>query len=172
MFEEAADFTQGEVKAYRKFAFPDALAVPGHDPFFSVEDAPSWVTSHGFQLYLTYDDSAIVTSPWTPDNASATQLKAYRSYILSDQYLGHPYTDKNSPGGSNLKSTPLRHERPTWIPAARTLGARLHIVWSHNGPVRAGDQLAWHPSDGGNNDWENNGLNFHNRNSCRFQISR
>ncbi|KAJ7044276.1 hypothetical protein C8F04DRAFT_1356635 [Mycena alexandri] len=97
MFEEAADFTQGEVKAYRKFAFPDALAVPGHDPFFSVEDAPSCVISHRFQLYLTYDDSALVTSPWTPDNASATQLKAYRSYILSDQYLGHPYFSLESP---------------------------------------------------------------------------
>ncbi|KAJ7040166.1 hypothetical protein C8F04DRAFT_1391946 [Mycena alexandri] len=91
MFEEAADLPRGEVKAYRTFAFPDALALPDHDPFFSMENAPSWITSHGLQLYLMYDDSVTPDSPWTADNASATQLKAYRGYILSDQYLGHPY---------------------------------------------------------------------------------
>ncbi|KAJ7796304.1 hypothetical protein B0H14DRAFT_3158095 [Mycena olivaceomarginata] len=91
MFEEAADFTSGEIKAYRKFVFPDALAAPDHDPFFSVENAPSWITSLGFQLYLTYDDSGDSNSLWTSDIASTIQLKAYRNYILSDQYVGHSY---------------------------------------------------------------------------------
>ncbi|KAJ7025228.1 hypothetical protein C8F04DRAFT_1191678 [Mycena alexandri] len=78
-------------------AFPDVLALPDHDPFFSMENAPSWITSHGLQLYLMYDDSVTPDSPWTADNASATQLKAYRGYILSDQYLGHPYFSSESP---------------------------------------------------------------------------
>ncbi|KAJ7835672.1 hypothetical protein B0H14DRAFT_3871012 [Mycena olivaceomarginata] len=98
MFEEAADFTSGEIKAYRKFVFPDALAAPDHDPFFSVENAPSWITSLGFQLYLTYDDdSGDSNSLWTSDIASTIQLKAYRSYILSDQYVGHSYFSLENP---------------------------------------------------------------------------
>ncbi|KAJ7645699.1 hypothetical protein B0H17DRAFT_1148398 [Mycena rosella] len=81
MFEEAADFTSGEIKAYRKFVFPDALAAPDHDPFFSVENAPSWITALGFQVYLMYDDdSGDSNSLWTSDIASTIQLKAYRSY--------------------------------------------------------------------------------------------
>ncbi|KAJ7718067.1 hypothetical protein B0H16DRAFT_1797924 [Mycena metata] len=97
MFEEAANLPRGEVKAYRAFAFPDALALPDHDPFFSLENAPSWITSQSLQLYLLHDDSVIPDSPWTVDNTSATQLKAYRGHILSDQYLGHPYFSLESP---------------------------------------------------------------------------
>ncbi|KAF8213032.1 hypothetical protein K438DRAFT_1957613 [Mycena galopus ATCC 62051] len=96
MFEEAADFTSGEIKAYRKFVFPDALAAPDHDPFFSVENAPSWITSLGFQLYLMYDDSGDSNSLWTSDIASTIQLKAYRSHILSDQYVGHSFSSLES----------------------------------------------------------------------------
>ncbi|KAJ7754876.1 hypothetical protein B0H16DRAFT_1458907 [Mycena metata] len=97
MFEEAANLPRGEVKAYRAFAFPDALALPDHDPFFSLENAPSWITSHAFQLYLMQDDSVTPGSPWTVDNASAIQLKAYRGHIISNQYLGHPYFSLENP---------------------------------------------------------------------------
>ncbi|KAJ7733647.1 hypothetical protein B0H16DRAFT_1892739 [Mycena metata] len=97
MFEEAANLPRGEVKAYRAFAFPDALALPDHDPFFSLENAPSWITPQSLQLYLLHDDSVTPESPWTVDNASATQLKAYRGHILSDQYLGHPSFSLESP---------------------------------------------------------------------------
>ncbi|KAF8137737.1 hypothetical protein K438DRAFT_1996766 [Mycena galopus ATCC 62051] len=93
MFEEAADLSPGEIKTYRKFVFPDAIADPGHNPFFSVENAPRWVTLHEFQLYLTYDDSVITTSLWTPDNAAVTQLKAYRGYVL---FLFEGSQDDNS----------------------------------------------------------------------------
>ncbi|KAJ7331302.1 hypothetical protein DFH08DRAFT_814619 [Mycena albidolilacea] len=41
--------------------FLAALADPQHNPFFSIEDAPAWITSH-------------------PDNATAMQLKAYLKY--------------------------------------------------------------------------------------------
>ncbi|KAJ6536041.1 hypothetical protein B0H19DRAFT_1270860 [Mycena capillaripes] len=92
MFKQAADLSQGEIKAYRKFVFPDAIADPRHNAFFSVKNAPHWITSHGFQLYLTYDDSAITTSLWTPDNASVTQLK-----ILGEDYMGHPYFSLETP---------------------------------------------------------------------------
>ncbi|KAF8185557.1 hypothetical protein K438DRAFT_1765781 [Mycena galopus ATCC 62051] len=99
MFEEAADLSPGEIKTYRKFVFPDAIADPGHNPFFSVENAPRWVTLHGFQLYLTYDDSVITTSLWTPDNAAVTQLKAYRATnkILGEDYVTHPCFSLETP---------------------------------------------------------------------------
>ncbi|KAJ7303133.1 hypothetical protein DFH08DRAFT_977204 [Mycena albidolilacea] len=80
----------GEIKAYRKFAFPSALSDPAHSPFFSIEEAPSWITSHGYQLFLTHDDSETATS-WDLDNASTKQLKAYRSHMVSEYYQDHPF---------------------------------------------------------------------------------
>ncbi|KAJ7481297.1 hypothetical protein B0H11DRAFT_2193481 [Mycena galericulata] len=90
MFETAADIPTGEIKAYRKFAFPAALGNATHDPFFSVENAASWITSHGYQLYLEYNDSETTTS-WSPDDASAKQLKGYRSHMISEEYVDHPF---------------------------------------------------------------------------------
>ncbi|KAJ7306791.1 hypothetical protein DFH08DRAFT_975830 [Mycena albidolilacea] len=76
MFDAAADIPQGEIKAYRSFAFSSALADPIHDPFFSVENAIGWITLRGYQLYLEHDDS---------------DIRAYRTCImmLSDDFLGH-----------------------------------------------------------------------------------
>ncbi|KAJ7172777.1 hypothetical protein C8R43DRAFT_1208781 [Mycena crocata] len=91
MFEEAANISQREIKAYRKFAFTSALAESTHDPFFSVENATQWITSLGYQLYLEHDDSEVSQSSWTPDEASMAQLKHFRYYMVSDEYLGHPF---------------------------------------------------------------------------------
>ncbi|KAJ7302805.1 hypothetical protein DFH08DRAFT_1089622 [Mycena albidolilacea] len=90
MFAAATDLPQGEIKAYRKFAFPSALSDPAHSPFFSIEEAPSWITSHGYQLFLTHNDSETATS-WDLDDASTKQLKAYRSHMVSEYYRDHPF---------------------------------------------------------------------------------
>ncbi|KAJ7342760.1 hypothetical protein DFH08DRAFT_811104 [Mycena albidolilacea] len=63
---------------------------PAHSPFFSIEEAPSWITSHGYQLFLTHDDSETATS-WDLDDASAKQLKAYHSCMVSEYYQDHPF---------------------------------------------------------------------------------
>ncbi|KAJ7936884.1 hypothetical protein B0H13DRAFT_2430847 [Mycena leptocephala] len=78
-------------------AFTDALTNPHHDPFFSVENAPLWITSLGFQLYALHDDSVIHTTHWTPDDASTRELKAYRSYILPENYQNHPFFGLEDP---------------------------------------------------------------------------
>ncbi|KAJ7511384.1 hypothetical protein B0H11DRAFT_2387169 [Mycena galericulata] len=72
-------------------AFPDSLSDPANDPFFSVENAASWMTSFGYQLFLEQDDSATSATLWSPEDASAKRLKAYRSYIISKEYLDHPF---------------------------------------------------------------------------------
>ncbi|KAJ7162387.1 hypothetical protein C8R46DRAFT_1353332 [Mycena filopes] len=97
-FDEAEEFSQGDITAYRSFVFPPDLAVGTHDPFFSVEKASTWITSFGFQLFLTYDDSAPPAPPWIPKNASPTQLKAYRQYILNVRYVDHAYFTLESLG--------------------------------------------------------------------------
>ncbi|KAJ6619645.1 hypothetical protein B0H10DRAFT_1946692 [Mycena sp. CBHHK59/15] len=91
MFDAAENLSQREIKAYRNFAFPEQLGDSGHDPFFSVENAPNWVTSFGYQLYLDHDDAVTPSSLWTPEDASTKQLRAYREYLLSEEYLGHPF---------------------------------------------------------------------------------
>jgi hypothetical protein len=64
MFAQAAELALSELKAYRAFVsfffpeplqpfiglqtFTDALSNPLHDPFFSAENAPLWITSLGF----------------------------------------------------------------------------------------------------------------------------
>ncbi|KAJ7875053.1 hypothetical protein B0H13DRAFT_1894316 [Mycena leptocephala] len=80
MFEGAANISQGEIKAYRRFAFPPALGDSTHDPFFSVEHAPDWITSRGYQLYLEHDDGGEAVGSWNPDNATPTQVRAYRAH--------------------------------------------------------------------------------------------
>jgi hypothetical protein len=51
-----------------------------HNPFFSIEEVPSWITSHGYQLFLTHDDLETATS-WNLDDVSTKQLKGYCSYV-------------------------------------------------------------------------------------------
>ncbi|KAJ7129118.1 hypothetical protein C8R46DRAFT_1202508 [Mycena filopes] len=97
VFAAAAHLAQGDITAYRQFAFPPALADPHHDPFFSVKDAPFWITSFGYQLWLTHDDSESGPSRWSPDRASIPQLEAYQSYIIGVRYLEHSYFGLENP---------------------------------------------------------------------------
>ncbi|KAJ7920615.1 hypothetical protein B0H13DRAFT_1867343 [Mycena leptocephala] len=90
MFEAAGDISQGDIKAYRRFAFPPALGDPTHDPFFSVENAPDWITSRGYQLYLEHDNGNIAVGSWDTDNATPTQVRSYRNCMVGESYLHHP----------------------------------------------------------------------------------
>ncbi|KAJ7170351.1 hypothetical protein C8R43DRAFT_944868 [Mycena crocata] len=92
MFEAAAGILLQDIKAYRNFAFPEALRNPANDPFFSVENATSCITSFGLQLYLEQEDTrAPATLLWSPDDVSTTQLKVYRNYMLSDEFKNHTF---------------------------------------------------------------------------------
>ncbi|KAJ7858017.1 hypothetical protein B0H14DRAFT_3447534 [Mycena olivaceomarginata] len=93
MFEAAETIPSGEIKSYRDFAFPPALGDPAHSPFFSVENASAWITSHGYQLYLQHNDSDEPASLWDPDKATVVQIRAYRNYMLGDHFLGHLFFD-------------------------------------------------------------------------------
>ncbi|KAJ7834423.1 hypothetical protein B0H13DRAFT_1914089 [Mycena leptocephala] len=77
MFEAAGNISQGDIKAYRRFAFPPALGDSTHDPFFSVENAPDWITSP--------------VGSWDTDNATPTQVRSYRNCMVGESYLHHPF---------------------------------------------------------------------------------
>ncbi|KAJ7807902.1 hypothetical protein B0H14DRAFT_2609281 [Mycena olivaceomarginata] len=96
MFPQAVDLSPGEIKAYRTWAFTHALGDPDNDPFFSVEDAPSWITLSGYQLYVLHDDLEIC-SHWVPEDASTKQLKASRNYIVGEGYQSHRFFSLEHP---------------------------------------------------------------------------
>ncbi|KAJ7912629.1 hypothetical protein B0H13DRAFT_1874611 [Mycena leptocephala] len=91
MFEAAGNISQGDIKAYRRFAFPPALGDSTHDPFFSVENAPDWITSRGYQLYLEHDNGDIAVGSWDTDNATPTQVRSCRNCMVGGSYLHHPF---------------------------------------------------------------------------------
>ncbi|KAJ7709399.1 hypothetical protein B0H14DRAFT_2646279 [Mycena olivaceomarginata] len=96
MFPQAAELSPSEIKAYRKWVtsvFSDALGDPNKDPFFSVEDAPSRVTSSGYQLHALHDESVISSSFWAPEDALSKDLNAFRNLtILGLQGIPIPNT--------------------------------------------------------------------------------
>ncbi|KAK6981621.1 hypothetical protein R3P38DRAFT_2664122 [Favolaschia claudopus] len=96
MFPAAADFSLNEIKAYRTFTFPVALSDPAHEPHFSVEDAPNWITSQGYQLYLEHS-SEDPRGESDPDDIPTGILKAYRGYILPENYRGHSFFSLENP---------------------------------------------------------------------------
>ncbi|KAJ7836447.1 hypothetical protein B0H14DRAFT_2589664 [Mycena olivaceomarginata] len=93
MFEAAETIPSGEIKAYRHFAFPSALGDPSHNPFFSVENASAWITSHEYQFCLQRNDSDKSSSLWDPNKATLNQIRVYQNYMLGDHFLGHLFFD-------------------------------------------------------------------------------
>ncbi|KAJ7927883.1 hypothetical protein B0H13DRAFT_2312060 [Mycena leptocephala] len=91
IFEEATRISPNEIKAYRKYVFPTGLSDPNNVPFFSVEDAPIWITSLGYQLYLVHDDSEVHPTLWNAEDVSMDELRAYRTYMVNNKYHGHAF---------------------------------------------------------------------------------
>ncbi|KAJ7855611.1 hypothetical protein B0H14DRAFT_2579271 [Mycena olivaceomarginata] len=95
MFLQATELSLTEIKSYRNFVLvpfnSSPTGNPAHDTFFSVENAPSWMTSLGYQLYVLQDDSVGSAASWNPEDATTKDLKDYRSLILSEKYQTHPF---------------------------------------------------------------------------------
>ncbi|KAJ6496154.1 hypothetical protein C8R45DRAFT_1094409 [Mycena sanguinolenta] len=96
MFLQAGDLSPGEIKAYRSWGFTDVLGHRDNDPFFSVDSAAEWMTSSGYQLHASQEGSAI-TARSTLENATIKELKAFRSYMLTDKYQTHPFFSLEDP---------------------------------------------------------------------------
>ncbi|KAJ7094163.1 hypothetical protein C8R44DRAFT_749669 [Mycena epipterygia] len=79
------------VQIQTHWAFSPPLGNASHNPFFSMENAPSWITSFGYQLFLEHDETVVHPIAWDPEDASMDQLRAYRKYMLGDEYLEHPF---------------------------------------------------------------------------------
>ncbi|KAJ7825909.1 hypothetical protein B0H14DRAFT_2596247 [Mycena olivaceomarginata] len=110
MFEAAETIPSGEIKSYRDFAFPPALGDPSHSPFFSVENASTWITSHGYQLYLQHNDSDEHASLWDPDKATVVQIRAYRNYAYMNTVYG-PFDEYRTQNSTPFSSRPPSRAR-------------------------------------------------------------
>ncbi|KAJ7627442.1 hypothetical protein FB45DRAFT_868661 [Roridomyces roridus] len=84
LFHDAADFTPAEVAQYRSIMFPPALGNSTHTPFFSVENAPEWMTARGYVLFNDYDPAAPISFDFR--NATVRQLRDYRTQIVGPIY--------------------------------------------------------------------------------------
>ncbi|KAJ7052354.1 hypothetical protein C8F01DRAFT_1332885 [Mycena amicta] len=90
-FDAAADFTAAEVTEYRRVMFPAALGDPAHTPFFSIEDAPLWVTARGYSLYQEFDPAERLEPLRTLTNATLRQLRSYREQVVGSTYINDPF---------------------------------------------------------------------------------
>ncbi|KAJ7835869.1 hypothetical protein B0H13DRAFT_1913360 [Mycena leptocephala] len=173
MFEEAADISPKEIKAYRNLAFPAALSDPTNDLLFSVENATTWITSLGFQLYLLQDDTVVFTPSYSPEDASTKELRAYRGCMVGDDFLGHAFFSLENtaawinPGAfqaymtdnqdsvaqhryGNTYSTPFSSRAPSraassiYRPGSRASSRALFVPSS-----RASSPFSWAASDAG-----------------------
>ncbi|KAJ7854187.1 hypothetical protein B0H14DRAFT_3449787 [Mycena olivaceomarginata] len=91
MFDAAADFTTSEVVEYRRFIFPLLLGDSTHVPFFSVEDAPGWMTARGSALYQGVNLAEHLDPLRDHRYASLRQLRAYREQVVGEAYVNHPF---------------------------------------------------------------------------------
>ncbi|KAJ7793297.1 hypothetical protein B0H14DRAFT_2622997 [Mycena olivaceomarginata] len=86
MFDATADIPQGEIKAYRSF---------------------------GYQLYLEHDDSDVSLRVWNPDKATPTQIRVYRTCMLSGDFLG-PCHSSESTSTTEFKTDGFNEFDPTY----------------------------------------------------------
>jgi hypothetical protein len=69
-------------------AFPPALALASNQPFFSIENFESWVSSSGYELYETWlKNSASMAQDSARgqellDDASAKDIKNFRGTVI------------------------------------------------------------------------------------------
>ena len=74
-------------------AFPSALALASHEPYFSIEMFESWVSSSGYELYDTWlKNSASISQDSTRgqelvDDASTKDIKKFREIVRFISYL-------------------------------------------------------------------------------------
>ncbi|KAJ7049416.1 hypothetical protein C8F01DRAFT_1378655 [Mycena amicta] len=77
--EVALELTRRDMVSYRTFAFPPAVAQPGHDPFFSLEDPSSWITANGTRTEVDID------------GIRRSELVDFRALIVPPQYIDHGF---------------------------------------------------------------------------------
>ncbi|KAJ7625755.1 hypothetical protein FB45DRAFT_1084289 [Roridomyces roridus] len=98
LWDDAADFTAAEVVEYRSTMFPAALGNPTNSPFFSLENAPAWMTPRGYGLYNDHDPTQPQILHFGVAYATIRELRAYREHVVGPAYLSHPFFELASHG--------------------------------------------------------------------------
>ncbi|KAJ7635373.1 hypothetical protein FB45DRAFT_1026254 [Roridomyces roridus] len=98
LWDDAADFTAAEVSEYRSTMFPAALGNPANSPFFSLENAPAWMTPRGYGLYNDYSPMEPQILRFGVAYATIRQLRAYREHVVGPAYLSHSFFELGSHG--------------------------------------------------------------------------
>ncbi|KAJ7106000.1 hypothetical protein C8R44DRAFT_745647 [Mycena epipterygia] len=100
-FDAADDLTVPEITDYRSFVnsalrfhfwfFPPSVCKPHGEVYFSLDDAPEWMTACGYRLWQEHDPTKRLDRLFHPDNALLKELRGYRDQIIGPAYLKHPF---------------------------------------------------------------------------------
>ncbi|KAF6745682.1 hypothetical protein DFP72DRAFT_973986 [Ephemerocybe angulata] len=90
---DAATLTVSEAKRFRDFAFPTAVATPGHNPQFKVDCLEEWVLEKAYRAFQAWDSRKVQeeNEDIDPDTLGFAVLKEYREFYIAPEFIGHPY---------------------------------------------------------------------------------
>ncbi|KAJ7801398.1 hypothetical protein B0H14DRAFT_3489652 [Mycena olivaceomarginata] len=90
-FEAADDLSVSEISQYRSFFFPPSVCEPTGEIFFSVDNAPEWMTSRGYRLFQEHDPTKPPDRLFHPDRVSLKDLRGYREQVIGPAYSKNPF---------------------------------------------------------------------------------
>ncbi|KAJ6536252.1 hypothetical protein B0H19DRAFT_1271039 [Mycena capillaripes] len=86
-FDAADDLTVLEITDYRSFFFPPSVCEPNGEVYFSLDDAPEWMTACGYRLWQEHDPTKRLDRSFHPDNALLKELRGYRNQFTFNDEL-------------------------------------------------------------------------------------
>ncbi|KAJ6468184.1 hypothetical protein DFH09DRAFT_1345234 [Mycena vulgaris] len=111
-----SDAVPRTIAEHLTIAFPEKVSRSAHEPFFSVEGAPLWMSSFGYRLYLEQDDSVIPTTLWNPDEATTTQLKGLEepeTWVTADAFQAYMELTYGARRGLESQASPASSRAPS-----------------------------------------------------------
>ncbi|KAJ6582187.1 hypothetical protein B0H19DRAFT_1061630 [Mycena capillaripes] len=90
-FDAADNLAVLEINDYRSFFFPPSVCKPNGEVYFSLDNAPEWMTACGYRLWQEHDPTKRLGHSFQPDNALLKELRGYRDQIIGPAYLKHPF---------------------------------------------------------------------------------
>ncbi|KAJ6571080.1 hypothetical protein B0H19DRAFT_1064194 [Mycena capillaripes] len=71
--------------------FPPSVCKPNGEVYFSLDNAPEWMTACGYRLWQEHDPTKRLDRSFHPENALLKELRGYRDQIIGPAYLKHPF---------------------------------------------------------------------------------
>ncbi|KAF5328961.1 hypothetical protein D9611_013481 [Ephemerocybe angulata] len=113
LYFDASSLTVSEAKRFRDFAFPTAVATPGHNPQFKVDCLEEWVLEKAYRAFQAWDSRKVQeeNEDIDPDTLGFAVLKEYRKFYIAAHFIDHPYFEQaqtSSNRTTTLIQAPMR----------------------------------------------------------------